>query len=466
MAKASYSEDKNIQEPAAKLLADELGWRSVYAMDEVHGLPSDPHSTLGRKDRSEVVLVRELDKALARLNPKVSPIKLAQARELLLDADPTKTLLQHNEEKWRLLRDGISLKAPSGRPEEDVHVKVVEFAEGKQDDNDFLVVRELWVKSGPYTKRCDLVGFVNGLPLVFIELKRHDKGLKAAFDENYIDYRGRPDDSHPGTIPQLFHYNALVIVSNGLDARYGGITSSWDHFYRWKRLAEEDADPAPKPDTAPLKPILPILLRGMCSKNRLLDIVENYTLFDHSEEHTAKVIARNHQYLGVNRAIDNLREGGPNVLAGKLGVFWHSRLLIPTPPRGYWAKLKAGRTVPARPALKPYNGNPRHLYRFVAQPVPPTEVNVPVDERLEPVLAFERDPANYIQVPSRGTRWHHLVAATRDGFSAGFKDSRGIPLPRGKGVDIAVSAEQRMRALRVMNTLIKALEKRGFTGFR
>lgn len=139
-----------------------------------------------------------------------------------------------------------------------------------------------------------------------------------------------------------------------------------------------------------------------------------------------------------------------------------SRLLIPTPPRGYWAKLKAGRTVPARPALKPYNGNPRHLYRFVAQPVLPTEGNVPVDERLEPVLAFERDPANYIHVPSRGTRWHHLVAATRDGFSAGFKDSRGIPLPRGKGVDIAVSAEQRMRALRVMNTLIKALEKRGF----
>lgn len=118
--------------------------------------------------------------------------------------------------------------------------------------------------------------------------------------------------------------------------------------------------------------------------------------------------------------------------------------------------------MPARPALKPYNGNPRHLYRIAAQPVPATEGDVPVDERLEPVLAFERDPANYIQVPSRGTHWHHLVAATRDAFNAGFKDSRGIPLPRGKGVDIAVSADQRMRALRVMNTLIKALEKRGF----
>lgn len=139
-----------------------------------------------------------------------------------------------------------------------------------------------------------------------------------------------------------------------------------------------------------------------------------------------------------------------------------SRLLIPTPPRGYWAKLKAGRTVPGCPSLKPYKGNPRHLYRFVAQPVKPTEGNVPVDERLEPVLAFESDPANYIQVPSRVTRWHHLVAATRDAFNTGYKDSRGMPLPGGKGIDIAVSADQRMRALRVMNTLIKALEKRGF----
>ena len=107
-------------------------------------------------------------------------------------------------------------------------------------------MRELWVQSGPFRRRCDLVGFVNGLPLVFIELKRHDKGLKAAFDDNYTDYKD--------TIPNLFHYNALVIVSNGLDARFGSITSSWDHFYRWKRLNENDPDPAPKHDEPPLIP--------------------------------------------------------------------------------------------------------------------------------------------------------------------------------------------------------------------
>lgn len=318
MARADYSEDNNIQKPtAAKLFEDNLDWRSVYAFNaETFG----PTSLLGRKDATEVVLVRELDAALARLNPELAATadgryKLAIARDQLLDADPTKTLLQHNEAKWKLMRDGITLVSPGGSATDDVHIRVIDFQTPAA--NDFLVVRELWVKSGSYTKRCDIIGFVNGLPLVFIELKRHDKGLKAAFDDNYTDYKD--------TIPHLFHYNALVIVSNGLDARFGSITSSWDHFYRWKRLNEDDADPAPRHDEPPLMPILPILLRGMCAKGALLDLVENFTLFDSSEEHTLKIIARNHQYLGVNKAITKLQSGDADVLAGKLGVFWHTQ---------------------------------------------------------------------------------------------------------------------------------------------
>lgn len=95
----------------------------------------------------------------------------------MLDDDPTKTLLlQHNAEKWRLMRDGVTLKSAGGNDEDDAHVRVIDFE--RLEANDFLVVRELWIKHGPYTKRCDLLGFVNGLPLVFIELKRHDKDLK------------------------------------------------------------------------------------------------------------------------------------------------------------------------------------------------------------------------------------------------------------------------------------------------
>lgn len=327
MAGDKHSEDNNIQEPAAKFFEKKLGWHSVYAFNnEDFG----PDSLLGRTDAKEVVLIRELDKALLKLNPKLAATEtgrnqLRQARDALLDDDPTKTLLQHNAEKWRLMRDGVTLKSPSGNAQDDVHVRVIDF--DQPENNDFTVVRELWVQSGPFTKRCDLVGFVNGLPLVFIELKRHDKDLKVAFDTNYLDYRGNPDGSHQGTIEKLFHYNALVIVSNGLDARFGTITSGWDHFYRWKRLNEEDADPAPKHDEPPLKPILPILLEGMCSKSSLLDIVENFTLFDSSEEQTVKVVARNHQLMGVNRAVDWLKQGNenPSVLAGKLGVFWHTQ---------------------------------------------------------------------------------------------------------------------------------------------
>ncbi|MDD5461004.1 MAG: HsdR family type I site-specific deoxyribonuclease [Methylococcales bacterium] len=327
MAGDKHSEDNNVQEPAAKLFEQLLGWRSVYAFNaEDFG----PNSLLGRKNASEVVLVRELDKALIRLNPKLAAsdggrVKLQQARDLLLDDDPTKTLLQHNAEKWLLIRDGIMLKSPGGEASEDVHVRAVDF--DMPLNNDFLVVRELWVYNGPFKKRCDLVGFVNGLPLVFIELKRHDKGLKAAFDDNYSDYRGSPDGSHYGTIEHLFHYNAFVIVSNGIDARFGSITSGWDHFYRWKRLNEQDDDAAPKHDEPPLKPILPILLQGLCNKTALLDIVENFTLFDSSEQQTVKIVARNHQYMGVNLAVNWLKQGNanPSVLAGKLGVFWHTQ---------------------------------------------------------------------------------------------------------------------------------------------
>lgn len=317
MASDDYSEDNNIQEPVARMFEEHLDWRSVYAFNaETFGL----NSLLGRKNASEVVLVRELDSALAKLNPKLAAsdegrTQLILARDLLLDGDPTKTLLQHNQAKWKLLRDGITLKAPGGKGEHDVHITVIDFK--MPSNNDFLVVRELWIQNGPFRRRCDLVGFVNGLPLVFIELKRHDKGLKAAFDDNYTDYKD--------TIPHLFHFNALVIVSNGIDARFGSITSTWDHFYRWKRLNEDDPDPAPKHDEKPLKPILPILLRGMCIQGALLDIVENFTVFDCSEEQTLKILARNHQFIGVNKAIDKLKSGDTDVQAGKLGVFWHTQ---------------------------------------------------------------------------------------------------------------------------------------------
>lgn len=139
------------------------------------------------------------------------------------------------------------------------------------------------------------------------------------------------------------------------------------------------------------------------------------------------------------------------------------RLQVPTPARGHWAKVKSGRGIPPKPRLKAYDGDPRYLLKPLKAHRPHSEATELVDERLAAVIAYEQDPENLINVPTRGTRWHPLVAATRDAFKASYKDSRGLPLPGGKGFNIAVSPEQRPRALRIANALVRALETRGYS---
>jgi len=307
-----YSEDQMIQAGTANFFEEHLGWRSEYAFDrEDFG----PDSLLGRSHRGEVVLVRELRQALRKLNPKAPPVAIEAAISQLVADDAGKSLCLINEDKHRLLLNGVEVEArdEAGRLGRFV-LKVIDFKEAHE--NDFLIVRELWI-DGLQPRRPDLIGFVNGLPLLFIEVKRYDKDVKLGFDKNLADYKR--------DIRQLFFFNAFVALSNGHDALFGSITSPWEHFYRWRRLNESDAMP---PKEAPL---LELLLRGMGSKTALLDIVQNFTAFDHSagSAEAAKIIARNHQYLGVNRVLQRLTSADPAVRAevdaGKLGVFWHTQ---------------------------------------------------------------------------------------------------------------------------------------------
>ncbi|MDO9324733.1 MAG: HsdR family type I site-specific deoxyribonuclease, partial [Methanoregula sp.] len=173
-------------------------------------------------------------------------------------------------------------------------------------NNDFFLASQFWITGDLYKRRADLIGFVNGIPLVFIELKASHRNLKRAFDENLRDYKT--------AIPRLFWYNALVILSNGSESRIGTITAEWEHFSEWKRISDEDEEGVISLET---------MLRGTCDKGRLLDLVENFTLFIAIKKGTAKVIAKNHQYLGVNNTVDALR--GIRKSQGKLGVFWHTQ---------------------------------------------------------------------------------------------------------------------------------------------
>ncbi len=296
-----YSEDLLIQESVAHLLESELGWQSVTAWDhEVLG----ENGTLGRRSYREVVLTGRLHRALRNLNPWMTDKQLAEATERMTVYMSSQTLMQINEQKYQYIRDGIPVTCvkPSGETEER-RAKVVDFRQAER--NDFLCVRELWVHGALHRRRADVVGFVNGLPLLFVELKNHDVEVVDAFNQNYRDYLD--------TIPQLFHTNAFIMFSNGLEARVGTIDSKWEFFHEWKRLRETEAGSVE----------LPTMLRGICRKENFLDLLENFILYDHSDGRTVKILARNHQYLGVNQAVEMYRNRA--YVGGKLGVFWHTQ---------------------------------------------------------------------------------------------------------------------------------------------
>ena len=286
MTPSPYTEDTLVQQTTADYLEQQLGWESAYAQNhEDFG----PNSLLGRTSEREVVLTRPLRERLAALNPGLPPEAYDDAVRRITATAASQTIVAANREKYDLLRDGVQVtwRDDKGRPTRR-RLRVLDFDD--PDNNRFLCVREPWVRGDLYRRRPDIVGFVNGLPLLFVECKNIHRDLKAAFEKNYADYRD--------TVPHLFHHNAVVMFGNGEQARIGSITSRWGHFHEWKRLAEEE------PGAVDME----TLLKGVCDKRNFLDLVENFILFDDSSGETRKILARNHQFLGVNRAVEAVRE--------------------------------------------------------------------------------------------------------------------------------------------------------------
>ena len=286
------SEDRLVQATFADHLELVLGWDSVYGWNqETFG----PNGTLGRADTREAVLTRDLRAGLERLNPDLPAPAIEDAVRQLTVFDASRSMLQHNRDFYRLLRNGVPVEFKDAQGHANpARARVIDF-DNAPGSNRFLAVREL-VLQGPrapsYNRRADLVCFVNGLPLVFIELKAVYKNIREGFDNNLSDYMNE------NVIAHAFHHNAFLVVSNGDHARYGSITSQWEHFVEWKRLDEADQGSLEAE----------VLLNGMLAHDRLLDIVENFILFDDSKPGgTRKVIGRNHQVLGVNRAVASVQ---------------------------------------------------------------------------------------------------------------------------------------------------------------
>ncbi len=296
-----YSENILVQESAGHLLQNELGWDVAFAYNTEKLGPS---GTFGRNSYKEILLSRYFRVALKRLNPWITDAQITEAQQKLEHHLSTATLMQINEEKYFLIRDGIpvTVKKPGGKTETKV-AAVIDFQH--PEANHFLAIKELKIHGDLYRRRTDIVGFVNGIPLLFMEFKRTTVDVQEAYDNNYTDYQD--------TIPHLFYYNAFLVLSNGTEAKVGTLGSKYEFFHEWKRLSEgEEGNVA-----------LQTVLRGICRKETFLDLLENFILYDHSDGKTVKILARNHQYLGVNEAIKAYETRKLN--NGKLGVFWHTQ---------------------------------------------------------------------------------------------------------------------------------------------
>ena len=295
-----YSED-NLVEAASQDVLEELGWQVETAWTkETFG----EDGLLGREDKSEVILKRYLLQALKQLNPNLPNVAYWHAIDQISQKAADKKLVQINKEKYTLLTKGVDVSFTNEKGEL-VKKKLKVFDFDNAENNHFLAIRQLEVVGDLYNRRPDIVGFVNGIPLVFFELKAHHTDLRNAYTDNLTDYKD--------TISHIFHSNAFIILSNGTDARVGTITSPYKFFAEWKRI-EEDEEGIVSLDT---------MLRGTCDKTRLMDLFENFILFDNSAGDSVKILAKNHQFIGVNKVLNkakNIEE-----LKGKLGVFWHTQ---------------------------------------------------------------------------------------------------------------------------------------------
>ncbi len=301
MTPAPYTEDSLVQQTTAEYLEQELGWESVYGYNnEDFG----PDSLLGRGSDREVVLTRSLRAKIEELNPGLPATAYEDAVRQIVTASSAQTLLATNREKYELIKDGVQVTFRNDKGER-VRQRLRVFDFDCPENNHFLCVRELWVRGDLYRSRADIVGFLNGLPLLFMELKNVSKDIRAAYEQNFLDYKD--------TVPHLFRHNALVVLANGVDAKLGSVTCRFEHFHEWKRLAEDERGAVD----------METLLKGVCEKRNFMDLVENFILFDESAGSPRKILARNHQFLGVNRAIEAVRDRRNR--DGKLGVFWHTQ---------------------------------------------------------------------------------------------------------------------------------------------
>jgi len=290
--------ESDVEETVLTILR-RLGYEVIRGDNEAY-LPGGALAL--RNDYKEVVLVQRLRQALKRINPGVSEEVREQAIKEVLRIE-SQNLIVDNENFHKLLVNGLDIPLKDER-----HKKVWLFDFQNPEENDFLAVNQFTVIEDNNERRPDVVLFVNGIPLVVIELK-NPADEQADIWKAYNDHQTKMEK-----IPSLFKYNEVLIISDGLEARAGTITSEQERFMQWKTIDGE------KPGKG--LPEIEVLLRGMCDKKRLLDICRNFIVFEKDKE-TRKKLSAYHQYWAANKALESTIKA--RKANKKAGIVWHTQ---------------------------------------------------------------------------------------------------------------------------------------------
>lgn len=302
-----YITENEIEQIALDILNEDLGYTVLYGPDLAEGESRE-------REYTEVVLQQRLKNAIDRLNPEIPADAREEAFKKALRTT-TISLFENNQAFHRMLTEGIDVKfgIGDGKAKTD-KVWLVDFS--NPANNEFLAINQFTVIENHNNKRPDIVLFVNGLPLVVIELKNaidENADTKAAFNQL---------QTYKQLIPSLFTYNAFLIVSDGWFAKGGTLSSDYSRFMEWKTAdGEKIVNTQTEPEMEPM-------IKGLLNKRTLLDVIRHFIVYEKTKEKTIKKIAAYHQYYAVNKAIETTIHATTTTQEeskGRAGVVWHTQ---------------------------------------------------------------------------------------------------------------------------------------------
>lgn len=220
------SEDQ-IEKEAIKTLVEKLRYRSINCFTaDIENL----NDNSGRGNKQDVVFLDILQKKASELNPHIPEKVINDSLGQLTAKRYAMSPIAANRDVHHLVKDGIPVEYEdeNGKTEH-TNIKLIDF--NQPANNDFCAVTQLWVKGERYPRRPDIIVYVNGIPLVFIELKNSNVKVQNAYDDNLTSYKR--------DIPQLFHYNAFCILSNAVETKVGSFTAGYEYFFNWLRVEDE-----------------------------------------------------------------------------------------------------------------------------------------------------------------------------------------------------------------------------------